>query len=145
MAVCGDLVPEGSVYRFLAVYRKAVSPDGMFEDLFGPRGRPSVPGSVVATVMVLQALEGLSESPLSPKRRRGSPLTWRRHHTTEPFLGLPAWRKTPTLPRQCCMCSGRDKEWTVRGAVGRNPNTSPTRYNRRACQILCVRGRVHGF
>ena len=33
----------------------------MFEDLFGSRGRPSVPGSVVATVMVLQALEGLSD------------------------------------------------------------------------------------
>ena len=61
MAVCGDLVPEGSVHRFLAEHRKTVFPDGMFEDLFGPRGRPSVPGSVVATVMVLQALEGLSD------------------------------------------------------------------------------------
>ena len=29
--------------------------------MFGPRGRRSVPGSVVATVMVLQALEGLSD------------------------------------------------------------------------------------
>ncbi len=61
MAVCGDLVPEGSVHRFLAEHRKTVFPDGMFEDLFGPRGRRSVPGSVVATVMVLQALEGLSD------------------------------------------------------------------------------------
>jgi len=61
MAVCGDLVPEGSVYRFLAEHRHRVFPDGLFEDLFGSRGRPSVPGSVVATVMVLQALEGLSD------------------------------------------------------------------------------------
>ena len=61
MAVCGDLVPEGSVHRFLAEHRKTVFPDGMFEDLFGGRGRRSVPGSVVATVMVLQALEGLSD------------------------------------------------------------------------------------
>ncbi len=61
MAVCGDLVPEGSVYRFLAEHRTGVFPDGLFEDLFGPKGRPSVPGSVVATVMVLQALEGLSD------------------------------------------------------------------------------------
>lgn len=61
-AVVGDLVPEGSVYRFLAEYRQEVFPDGMFEDLFPSlRGRPSVPGSVVATVMVLQALEGLSD------------------------------------------------------------------------------------
>ena len=61
MAVCGDLIPEGSVYRFLAEHRGRVFPDGMFEDLYGGRGRPSIPGSVVATVMVLQALEGLSD------------------------------------------------------------------------------------
>ena len=35
--------------------------DGLFADLFGPRGRPSVPGSVIAVVMVLQALEGCSD------------------------------------------------------------------------------------
>ena len=57
LSVCGDLVPEGSVYRFLAVHRRRVFPDG----LFGGRGRPSVPASVVATVLVLQALEGLSD------------------------------------------------------------------------------------
>ena len=61
MAVCGDLVPQGSVHRFLAEHRRTVFPDGMFVDLFGGRGRRSVPGSVVATVMVLQALEGLSD------------------------------------------------------------------------------------
>jgi IS5 family transposase len=34
----------------------------MFEDLFGSgRGRPSVPGEVIATVMVLQGLEGRSD------------------------------------------------------------------------------------
>ena len=36
-------------------------PTGLFGDLFGGRGRPSVPASVVATVLVLQALEGLSD------------------------------------------------------------------------------------
>ena len=61
MAVCGDLIPVGSVYRFLAEHRRELFPDGLFEDLYGRRGRPSVPGSVVATVMVLQALEGLSD------------------------------------------------------------------------------------
>jgi len=36
--------------------------DEMFEDLFHPnRGRPSIPSDVVASVMVLQALEGLSD------------------------------------------------------------------------------------
>ena len=61
-AVCGVLVPEGSVYRFLAEHRRELFPDELFEGLFpSGRGRPSVPGSVVATVLVLQALEGLSD------------------------------------------------------------------------------------
>lgn len=58
----GHLVADGSVHRFLADHRGLVFPDGMFGDLFGSgRGRPSVPADVVATVMVLQALEGLSD------------------------------------------------------------------------------------
>ena len=58
----GHLVPEGSVYSFLAEHRRRLFPDAMFVDLFpSSRGRPSVPGDVVATVMVLQSLEGLSD------------------------------------------------------------------------------------
>jgi hypothetical protein len=46
----------------LAVNRQRLFPDDMFADLFGSgRGRPSVPADVIATVMVLQALEGLSD------------------------------------------------------------------------------------
>ena len=60
-AVCGGLVAEGSVYRFLAEHRLELFPDGLFADLFTGRGRPSVPGSVIATVLVLQALEGVSD------------------------------------------------------------------------------------
>jgi Transposase DDE domain/Transposase domain (DUF772) len=61
-ALCGHLVPEGSVYEFLAERRHRLFPDEMFEDLFpSGRGRPSVPAEVIATVMVLQALEGLSD------------------------------------------------------------------------------------
>ena len=61
LGLCGGLVREGSVHRFLAENRLRLFPDGLFEDLFGPRGRPSVPGSVIAVVMVLQALEGCSD------------------------------------------------------------------------------------
>ena len=62
MAMCGHLVARDSVYWFLAEHRRRVFPDDMFGDLFGSgRGRPSVPADVVATVMVLQALEGLSD------------------------------------------------------------------------------------
>lgn len=61
-ALCGHLVPEGSVAAFLAEHRRRLFPDEMFEDLFpSGRGRPSVPAEVIATVMVLQALEGLSD------------------------------------------------------------------------------------
>jgi IS5 family transposase len=61
-ALCRHLVPEGSVHALLAEHRRRLFPDEMFADLFGSgRGRPSVPADVVATVMVLQALEGLSD------------------------------------------------------------------------------------
>ncbi|WP_419921976.1 IS1182 family transposase [Candidatus Poriferisodalis sp.] len=61
-ALVGHLVREGSVYRFLAEHRGRLFPDVLFADLFGSaRGRPSVPGEVVATVLVLQSLEGLSD------------------------------------------------------------------------------------
>jgi IS5 family transposase len=62
MAMCGHLVARDSVHWFLAEHRQRLFPDEMFADLFGSgRGRPSVPADVVATVMVLQALEGLSD------------------------------------------------------------------------------------
>jgi IS5 family transposase len=61
-ALCRQLVPEGSVEAFLADHRGELFPDEMFEDLFpSGRGRPSIPADVVATVMVLRALEGLSD------------------------------------------------------------------------------------
>ena len=58
----GHLVAEGSVYAFLAEHRRRLFPDEMFTDLFPTRrGRPSVAADVVATVMLLQSLEGLSD------------------------------------------------------------------------------------
>ena len=61
-ALCAHLVPAGSVHAFLAEHRLRLFPDELFADLFkSNRGRPSVPADVIATVMVLQALEGLSD------------------------------------------------------------------------------------
>ncbi|MBK6857655.1 MAG: IS1182 family transposase [Microthrixaceae bacterium] len=61
-ALCSHLLGEGSVHAFLAEHRHRLFPDEMFADLFPTRrGRPSVPADVVATVMVLQALEGRSD------------------------------------------------------------------------------------
>ena len=64
------LVPVGSVYRFLAENRRRLFPDEMFADLFGPRGRPSIPGPVIGAVMVLQALECLSDREAIQRLRR---------------------------------------------------------------------------
>ena len=61
-ALCRHLVADDSMYGFLADHRRELFPEAMFADLFpSGRGRPSVPAEVVATVMVLQALEGLSD------------------------------------------------------------------------------------
>lgn len=50
------------MHAFLAEHRHRLFPDMLFADLFPTnRGRPSVPADVVATVMVLQALEGKSD------------------------------------------------------------------------------------
>ena len=61
-SVSGHLLPQGSVYAFLAGHRRELFPDAMFADLFpSALGRPSVPADVVAAVLVLQALEGRSD------------------------------------------------------------------------------------
>jgi DDE family transposase/transposase-like protein DUF772 len=59
---CRHLVPDGSVYAFLADHRDQLFPPELFADVVRHGGgHPSVPAEVVATVMVLQALEGLSD------------------------------------------------------------------------------------
>jgi hypothetical protein len=61
-ALVGHLVPAGSVYALLAEHREVLFPDGMFEDLFrSGRGRPSLPGSVIASVLVLQTLQDYTD------------------------------------------------------------------------------------
>src|SRR6266545_6148739 len=70
-AHCRHLVPDDSVHAFLADHRKELFPDALFTDLFpSERGRPSVPADVIATVMVLQALEGLSDRQAADALRR---------------------------------------------------------------------------
>jgi hypothetical protein len=59
---CRHLVPDGSVYAFLADHRHQLFPPAAFADLTRRGGgHPSMPCEVVASVMVLQALEGLSD------------------------------------------------------------------------------------
>jgi Transposase DDE domain/Transposase domain (DUF772) len=58
---CEAALPAGSVYRFLARERGRLFPPELFADLFQATGRRSVPPSILAVVMVLQRLEGLSD------------------------------------------------------------------------------------
>ena len=59
----GDRLREGSLYRLLADHGQTMFPDGYFADLYtgSVKGRPTVAARVVATVMLLQAFEGLSD------------------------------------------------------------------------------------
>jgi hypothetical protein len=75
-ALCRHLVDAGSVHAFLADHRKDLFPDELFADLFpSGRGRPSVPADQVATVMVLQALEGLSDREAAAQLRQN--IAWK--------------------------------------------------------------------
>lgn len=61
-SLAGHLLPAGSVFGFLAEHRHRLFPDELFADLFpSGRGRPSIPGEVIASVIVLQSLHGLSD------------------------------------------------------------------------------------
>ena len=88
----------GSVFAFLAEHRHRLFPDQMFADLFpSGRGRPSVPAEVMASVIVLQTLHGLSDSETTEavtfdlrwKAAIGWPLTAAAFHDTT----LTYWRR----------------------------------------------------
>lgn len=61
--ILGDRLREGSIYRLLADEGQRLFPDDYFADLHKASvlGRPTVPARTLATVMVLQAFEGLSD------------------------------------------------------------------------------------
>jgi len=97
-SVVGHLMKPGSVFAFLAGHRKTLFPDQMFADLFpSGRGRPSVPAEVMASVIVLQTLHGLSDSETTDaltfdlrwKAAIGWPLTAKAFHDTT----LTYWRQ----------------------------------------------------
>jgi IS5 family transposase len=97
-SVAGHLLKPGSVFAFLAGHRRQLFPDVMFEDLFPTgRGRPSVPADVMAAVITMQALHGLSDSEtvdavtfdLRWKAACGLPVTAAAFHATT----LTYWRR----------------------------------------------------
>ena len=61
-SVAGHLLPAGGVFAFLAAHRRELFPEQLFADLFKTGGRPSIPAEVIASVIVLQTLHGLSDT-----------------------------------------------------------------------------------
>ncbi|GFG50424.1 transposase [Mycolicibacterium agri] len=97
-SVAGHLLKSDSVFRFLATHRGELFPEEMFADLFpSRRGRPSVPAEVMASVITLQALHGLSDNEtvdavtfdLRWKAACGLPITAPAFHSTT----LTYWRR----------------------------------------------------
>ncbi|HUO38970.1 MAG TPA: IS1182 family transposase [Mycobacterium sp.] len=97
-SVAGHLLKSDSVFAFLAAHRGQLFPEEMFADLFpSRRGRPSVPGDVMASVITLQALHGLSDNEtvdavtfdLRWKAACGLPVTAVAFHSTT----LTYWRR----------------------------------------------------
>src|SRR5665213_4053956 len=62
--ILGDRLKEGSIYRLLADHGHQLFGDDYFADLYAEsvRGRPTIAARVMATVMLLQAFEGLSDA-----------------------------------------------------------------------------------
>jgi Transposase DDE domain/Transposase domain (DUF772) len=61
-ALAGHLIPDNSMFAFLAAHRAEVFPDEDFADLFfSGRGRPSIPATVMAAVLTLQTLHDFSD------------------------------------------------------------------------------------
>jgi transposase len=58
---CEETLGPTSIYRYLHAHCHRLFPDEMFVDLFQDIGRESVPPRILAVVMVLQKLEGLSD------------------------------------------------------------------------------------
>lgn len=97
-SVAGHLLKGDSVFAFLAAHRHELFPEEMFADLFpSRRGRPSVPAEVMASVITLQALHGLSDNEtveavtfdLRWKAACGLPITAGAFHSTT----LTYWRR----------------------------------------------------
>ncbi|MRH93427.1 IS1182 family transposase [Nocardia sp. SYP-A9097] len=60
--ICRELIPVGSVFAFLAEHREVLFPAEFFADMYpSPNGRPSLPPQVLAAVVVLQSLQGVSD------------------------------------------------------------------------------------
>ena len=127
-SVAGHLLKSDSVFAFLAAHRRELFPEEMFADLFpSRRGRPSVPAEVMASVITLQALHGLSDNEtvdavtfdLRWKAACGLPITAGAFHSDDvDVLAAPAGGLGPPEPDLRGGQSGRRRD---RGVGGQDP------------------------
>ena len=76
LAVLGDRLEDRSIYKLLAEHGHELFPDEYFADCYSAArdGRPTVPARILATVMLLQAFDGLSDREATD--RLGFDLRW---------------------------------------------------------------------
>ncbi len=60
-SVAGHLVEKGSVFALLRDHRRVLFPDALRGPVSFREGRPSIPVDIIASILVLQALFGLSD------------------------------------------------------------------------------------
>ncbi|RSN03603.1 hypothetical protein DMB42_33375 [Nonomuraea sp. WAC 01424] len=109
-ALVGHLVPEGSMFAFLAEHRGAPFPDEQFADLFpSGKGRPSMPASVAASILTLHTLPDLSDADT----------TERTHHSFD----RPPRTRTPHQPR----AEQTDETLTFSGLIDSGDRYRPSR------------------
>ncbi len=71
-----DFVGRGTFYGWLASQRDELFPDALFADLYAHGwGRPSVPPGLLATALVLQTYDGVSDEEAT--RRAAYDLRWK--------------------------------------------------------------------
>ena len=93
-----DHVGRDSFYGFLASHRRELFHDEDFADLYcSDNGRPSVPPSLLATALLLQAYEGASDE--EAKARADFDLRWK--------VALGVGLGNGPSPRARCGCFGR--------------------------------------
>jgi len=98
------------VYRLLADHGERIFPDDYFADCYkeSRRGRPTIPARVLATVMVLQALEGLSDQEACDRLERD--LAWQAAAGVD--AGCEAFHPTTLVgQRNRLRAAGRDKRF----------------------------------
>lgn len=116
----GDRLEDGSIYKLLCEEGAELFPDDYFADLYADsvRGRPTVAARVVATTMLLQAHEGVSDreaktdsaSICGGKPRPGSPPP-----------------TNPSTTRCCAGCETASAPLTDRVVSLRTPWCAPSR------------------